>query len=71
MNNEELLNKLDNELFLLNDKIDKIYQFINNMELYPQLTTNHKFLLIIQHNAMITYSQILKARIEDLKENNN
>lgn len=73
MNNEEKINELEriqaklyeenNELF---EKIMKLENFINSIKI-TKISKTQANLLEVQFQAMRTYHQILRARINDLQ----
>lgn len=73
MNNEEKINELEriqaklyeenNELF---EKIMKLENFINSIKI-TKISKTQANLLKVQFQAMRTYHQILRARINDLQ----
>lgn len=73
MNNEEKINELeriqaklyeeDNELF---EKIMKLENFIDSIKI-TKISKTQANLLEVQFQAMRTYHQILRARINDLQ----
>lgn len=73
MSNEEKINELeklqsrlyteDNELF---EKIMKVEDFINSIKI-TKISKQQANLLEVQFQAMRTYHQVLRARINDLQ----
>lgn len=64
--NQEIQNKLydeDNELF---EKIMKLEDFLNSKRIY-EISKTQSNLLEVQFQAMRTYHQVLRARINDLQ----
>lgn len=64
--NQEIQNKLydeDNELF---EKIIKLEDFLNSKRIH-EISKTQSNLLEVQFQAMRTYHQVLRARINDLQ----
>lgn len=66
--NKELIVRLCIEYDELDLKMTKLHKFINDKELYDCVSKEQQYLLKIQFHTMKTYREILKARIENLKE---
>lgn len=65
--NKEVQNKLydeDNELF---EKIMKLEDFLNSKRI-QEISKTQRNLLEVQFQAMRTYHQVLRARINDLQD---
>ena len=59
----ELLTKLESELFELNDKRSKLFKFMRSDE-YAELPPVHKGLLMVQSRFMNGYIEVLQDRIQ-------
>lgn len=55
-------NKVVNELYELDKKLDKLNNFIST-EIFENLPGNEKYLLLAQQKIMESYSMILELRI--------
>lgn len=62
--NKELVNKLQEELNNLNDKIKRLNNFINTNEIFIDLPLEEQQVMRDQLSAMRFYKQCLKDRIE-------
>lgn len=65
MANKEFIKRLENEEDELNDKIIKLDSFMNSSG-FTNIPYIQQTLLIIQLDAMRTYSSVLNARLDDL-----
>ena len=75
---QKIIDKLEEEYNVLDDKIRKIDYYINTNPEFQKLSASQQNLMITQSKIMDTYSYILEARIEELSlylpneiENNN
>lgn len=68
MKNKELIKKLKKEQDDLNEKLWKLFFFIDDQK-ESQTISNYQFnLLVEQRDAMSKYSEVLGIRINDLEE---
>lgn len=68
MKNEELIKKLKKEQEDLNEKLWKLFFFIDGQEDNQTISNYHLDLLKSQREAMLKYSDVLAMRISDLEE---
>lgn len=61
---DNYLNRLTEECNNLQDKIIKLDSFINNNDIYYELSEKKQFLLCTQLDIMQAYLKILKERIK-------
>lgn len=68
MKNEELIEKLKKEQEDLNEKLWKLFFFLDSQKDNQTISNHHIDLLKAQREAMLKYSDVLAMRIKDLEE---
>ena len=67
MSPSEFTERLKNEALELNNRIEKLHNFLNS-DKFIELTDYHQKLLVLQFNYMSDYSNVLSIRLELLEK---